>query len=148
MTVLSFKDPPFQNSRQRLQSLLQSNLLIRDNMSRLNLLFGRRALRDTVKLFLVALLFLIVAGLARVSVSATGPVHIATDYPDTTEQPGTERENRDLQRYMHHHRDQAKFFIDCIYRRWRTLKRVAQLIVDYQHEFLEKGIRFMRHLTR
>src|SRR5436305_9785862 len=74
--------------------------------------------------------------------------HIATDYPDSAEQPATERENRDLQRYMHHHRDQAKFFIDCIYRRWRTLKRVAQMVVDYQHKFLENGIRYLRPLTR
>jgi RNA polymerase sigma-54 factor len=29
-----------------------------------------------------------------------------------------------------------------MYRRWRTLKRVAELIVDYQREFLEKGVRF------
>src|SRR5437588_7840554 len=49
---------------------------------------------------------------------------------------------------MHQHSDQAKFFIDCIYRRWRTLKRVAQLVVDYQQEFLEKGIRYLRPLTR
>ena len=49
---------------------------------------------------------------------------------------------------MHQHRDQAKFFIDCIYRRWRTLKRVAQLVVDYQQEFLEKGIRYLHPLTR
>lgn len=73
--------------------------------------------------------------------------HISTNYPDATEQSGTE-ENRDLQRYMHQHRDQAKFFIDCIYRRWRTLKRVAQIVVDYQHEFLEKGIRYLHPLTR
>lgn len=74
--------------------------------------------------------------------------HIATDYPNSTEQAGTEREYRDLQLYMHRHRDQAKFFIDCIYKRWRTLKRVAELVVDYQREFLEKGIRYLRPLTR
>ncbi len=74
--------------------------------------------------------------------------HIATHYPNTTEQLGAEREHKDLQRYIHHHRDQAKFFIDCIYRRWRTLKRVAQLVVDFQQEFLEQGIRFLRPLTR
>jgi RNA polymerase sigma-54 factor len=73
---------------------------------------------------------------------------VSTNYPNTAEQPRTERENKDLQRYMHHHRDQAKFFIDCIHRRWRTLKRVAQMVVDYQREFLEKGIRYLRPLTR
>src|SRR5258708_19333388 len=49
---------------------------------------------------------------------------------------------------MHHQSDRARFFIDCIHRRWRTLKRVAELVVDYQHEFLAKGVRYLRPLTR
>jgi RNA polymerase sigma-54 factor len=74
---------------------------------------------------------------------------VSTSYPNAAEgQSGTERERKDLQRYMHHHRDKAKFFIDCIHRRWCTLKRVAQMVVDYQREFLEKGIRYLRPLTR
>ena len=56
--------------------------------------------------------------------------------------------NAEVQRYMHQHSDRAKFFIDCVQRRWRTLKRVAELVVDYQHEFLEHGVRYMRPLTR
>lgn len=60
-----------------------------------------------------------------------------------TEPMGTE-----MQRYVHHQADRARFFIDCIHRRWRTLKRVAELVVDYQHEFLEKGVRYLRPLTR
>jgi RNA polymerase sigma-54 factor len=54
----------------------------------------------------------------------------------------------EMQRYVHRQADRARFFIDCIYRRWRTLKRVAELVVDYQHEFLEKGVRYLRPLTR
>jgi RNA polymerase sigma-54 factor len=54
----------------------------------------------------------------------------------------------EVQRYMHHHSDRARFFIDCIQRRWRTLKRVAELVVAYQREFLERGVRCMRPLTR
>ena len=57
-------------------------------------------------------------------------------------------ENEDIRRYLRQHSDRAKFFIDCMYRRWRTLKRVAELIVDYQREFLEKGVRYLRPLTR
>lgn len=56
--------------------------------------------------------------------------------------------NAEVQRYMHHHSDRARFFIDCVQRRWRTLKRVAELIADYQREFLERGVRYMRPLTR
>lgn len=56
--------------------------------------------------------------------------------------------NQEVQRYMHQHSDRAKFFIDCVQRRWRTLKRVAELVVDYQRDFLERGVRYMRPLTR
>ncbi len=59
-------------------------------------------------------------------------------------EPGSE----EIQRYIRHQSDRAKFFIDCIQRRWRTLKQVAELIVDYQREFLDKGIRYLRPFTR
>ncbi len=59
-----------------------------------------------------------------------------------------ESNSAEMQRYVHRQADRARFFIDCIQRRWRTLKRVAELIVDYQHEFLEKGVRYLRPLTR
>lgn len=54
----------------------------------------------------------------------------------------------EMQRYVYHQAERARFFIDCIHRRWRTLKRVAELVVDYQREFLEKGVRYLRPLTR
>lgn len=54
----------------------------------------------------------------------------------------------EMQRYVHYQSDRARFFIDCIHRRWRTLKRVAELVVDYQREFLEKGTHALRPLTR
>jgi RNA polymerase sigma-54 factor len=54
----------------------------------------------------------------------------------------------EMQRYLHHQADRARFFIDCVHRRWRSLKRVAELVVDYQREFLEKGVRYLRPLTR
>jgi len=56
--------------------------------------------------------------------------------------------NDELQRYMRHSGDQARFFVDCVQRRWRTLKRVAEVVVYYQREFLEKGVRYLRSLTR
>jgi len=58
--------------------------------------------------------------------------------------PATE----EMHRYMRQFSDQAKLFIDGIQRRWHTLKRVAELVVDYQREFLEKGVRYLRPLTR
>jgi len=56
--------------------------------------------------------------------------------------------NEEVQRYLRHHSDRARFFIDSVQRRWRTLKRVAEQVVDYQREFLEKGVRYLRPLTR
>lgn len=53
-----------------------------------------------------------------------------------------------MQRYLHSQGERAKFFVDCVQRRWQTLRRVAELIVDYQREFLEKGVRYLRPLTR
>jgi RNA polymerase sigma-54 factor len=54
----------------------------------------------------------------------------------------------EMHRYMRAHSDRAKFFIDSIHRRWRTIKLVTELVVDYQREFLEKGIRHLRPFTR
>ncbi len=73
---------------------------------------------------------------------------ISTGYATTPLDSATELSNEEIRRYMHHHTDRARFFIDCIQRRWQTLKRVAVLVVDYQSEFLEKGIRYLRPLTR
>jgi RNA polymerase sigma-54 factor len=56
--------------------------------------------------------------------------------------------NDELQRYMRYSGDQAKLFVDSVQRRWRTLKRVAEVVVHYQREFLEKGVRYLRPLTR
>ncbi len=63
--------------------------------------------------------------------------------------PGASEIHRaEFQRYMHHSGDRGRFFIDCIQRRWQTLKAVAELVVTYQQDFLERGVRYMRPLTR
>jgi RNA polymerase sigma-54 factor len=54
----------------------------------------------------------------------------------------------EMQRYVNSQAERARFFIDCIHRRWRTLKRVVELVVDYQREYLDKGVRYLRPLTR
>jgi RNA polymerase sigma-54 factor len=56
--------------------------------------------------------------------------------------------NGEVQRYIRHYSDRATFFIDCVHRRWKTLKRIAALLVNYQSEFLEKGVRYLCPLTR
>jgi RNA polymerase sigma-54 factor len=59
-----------------------------------------------------------------------------------------ERIDEEVQRYIRHYSERAKFFIECVHRRWQTLKRIAELLVDYQREFLEKGTRYLRPFTR
>jgi RNA polymerase sigma-54 factor len=56
--------------------------------------------------------------------------------------------NEEAQLYIRQSSNRATFFIDCVHQRWRTLKRTATLIVNYQNDFLEKGVRYMRPLTR
>jgi RNA polymerase sigma-54 factor len=74
---------------------------------------------------------------------------IETNYTSIDQQGRTANfSSHEIQRYMHHHSDRARFFVECIERRWRTLRRVAELVVDYQREFLNKGVRYLRPLTR
>jgi RNA polymerase sigma-54 factor len=51
--------------------------------------------------------------------------------------------------YTHSQKERAKFFIECIRRRWMTLKRVIEMVVSCQSLFLEKGLpRYLQPLTR
>ncbi|GAC1388889.1 MAG: RNA polymerase factor sigma-54 [Ktedonobacteraceae bacterium] len=71
---------------------------------------------------------------------------VETHYTGTT---GAETHGSDeVQRYMHAQGDRAKFFVDCVHRRWQTLHRVMELIAEYQSDFLERGVRYLRPLTR
>jgi RNA polymerase sigma-54 factor len=71
---------------------------------------------------------------------------VETRYIGTTD--SEMNSSNEVSKYMHSQRDHAKFFVDCVQRRWRTLHRVMELVVDYQRDFLEHGVRFLRPLTR
>jgi RNA polymerase sigma-54 factor len=73
---------------------------------------------------------------------------IKTRYEEHVPQDVNVPYTSEIRRYMHHHVDRAKFFIDCMRRRWRTLKSVAVLVTNYQQDFLEKGVRAQKPLTR
>ena len=57
-------------------------------------------------------------------------------------------EGDELQRYLRSHSERAEIFVEGMQKRRQTLKRVATLVVDFQQEFLAKGVRFMKPLTR
>jgi len=50
--------------------------------------------------------------------------------------------------HIRQYASRAQFFIDCIHQRWETLKKISDALVEYQYEFLEKGVRSLRPLTR
>ncbi len=56
----------------------------------------------------------------------------------------SEEERQHIRQYV----ARAQFFIDCVRQRWETLKKISDALVDYQREFLEKGVRYLRPLTR
>lgn len=72
--------------------------------------------------------------------------YAAPSLSEGNDRPGSEA--GEMQRYLHSQGERAKFFVDCVQRRWQTLRRVAELIVDYQREFLDRGVRYLRPLTR
>ncbi len=66
-----------------------------------------------------------------------------------TKQVGvTTTDNDEVHKYMHSQSDRAKFFVECVHRRWRTLQRVMNLVIEYQRDFLEHGLRHLHPLTR
>ncbi len=60
------------------------------------------------------------------------------------QQHSSEEERQHIRQYT----SRAQFFIDCIHQRWETLKKISDALVEYQYEFLEKGVRYLRPLTR
>lgn len=68
--------------------------------------------------------------------------------PDQLVQQAEATPTSEERKYLSYASDHAQFFIDCVRRRWRTLKQVATLVVDYQRDFLANGIRHLRPLTR
>jgi RNA polymerase sigma-54 factor len=50
--------------------------------------------------------------------------------------------------HLREHLAQARLFINCVKQRWQTLERIALALVDVQEEFLERGYRLLKPLTR
>ncbi|MEO7002125.1 MAG: RNA polymerase factor sigma-54 [Ktedonobacterales bacterium] len=42
----------------------------------------------------------------------------------------------------------TRFFIDCMRQRWETLNAIANALIEFQYNFLDKGARHLRPLTR
>ncbi len=42
----------------------------------------------------------------------------------------------------------ARFFMACMRQRWGTLSTIANALIEHQYEFLDKGVRYLKPLTR
>ena len=50
--------------------------------------------------------------------------------------------------HVRQYASRARFFMDCVAQRWDTLTTIADALIAYQYEFLDKGVRFLKPLTR
>ncbi len=50
--------------------------------------------------------------------------------------------------HVRQYASRARFFMDCVAQRWDTLMTIANALIDYQYEFLDKGVRYLKPLTR
>lgn len=50
--------------------------------------------------------------------------------------------------HIRDHVTRARFFMECLRQRWQTLSVIANALIEFQHEFLDKGVRYLRPLTR
>jgi len=56
----------------------------------------------------------------------------------------TEEEKKHIRNYF----ERAKFFLDCINQRRETITRICNFLIKYQKDFLKRGIRKLKDLTR
>ncbi len=63
----------------------------------------------------------------------------------TKDQPGISDAQR---KHIRHYVTRAQSFIDNVNQRWQTLKKIADALIEAQYDFLDKGVRYLRPLTR
>ncbi len=68
--------------------------------------------------------------------------HMAAQIKDPDSISETERKH--IRQYV----QRAQFFIDCVQQRWATLKKIADALIEQQYDFLDRGVRYLRPLTR
>ncbi len=56
----------------------------------------------------------------------------------------SDAQRRDMRQYV----ARAQSFIDNVQQRWKTLKKIADELIVAQYDFLDKGVRWLRPLTR
>ena len=50
--------------------------------------------------------------------------------------------------HVRQYASRARFFIDCVRQRWETLSTIANALIEHQYDFLDRGVRYLKPLTR
>lgn len=50
--------------------------------------------------------------------------------------------------HVRQYASRARFFMDCVRQRWETLSTIANALIEHQYEFLDRGVRYLKPLTR
>ncbi len=50
--------------------------------------------------------------------------------------------------HIREHVTRTRFFIECLKQRWETLSVISKALIEFQYDFLDKGVRYVRPLTR
>jgi RNA polymerase sigma-54 factor len=56
--------------------------------------------------------------------------------------------SEDERQHVRHYASRARFFIECVRQRWETLRHISEALIELQCGFLDKGVRYLRPLTR
>ena len=54
----------------------------------------------------------------------------------------------DDRQHVRRYASRARFFIDCVRQRWETLSTISNALIEHQYEFLDRGVRYLKPLTR
>lgn len=56
--------------------------------------------------------------------------------------------NEHERQHIREYATRARFFMDCVRQRWETLSIISNALIEHQYEFLDRGVRYLRPLTR
>ena len=56
--------------------------------------------------------------------------------------------NEHERQHIREYATRARFFMDCIRQRWETLSVISNALIEHQFDFLDRGVRYLRPLTR
>lgn len=65
-----------------------------------------------------------------------------------THKPAEELLDDSGKQHIRQYVTRARFFMACMRQRWETLSKISEALIDFQYDFLDKGVRYLKPLTR